>query len=99
MNVLLLFQIRDGKAQLAPVSAQLGARRETARPAGIGAGTRAPLWEGGLPQRVGELAERTQAPPQEREPAQRPGEPGAAARSAREREASLHVPGAAAAAE
>src|SRR4051794_17411966 len=66
LNVMLLFQIRDGKAELASVPALSGPRRQPGpatdappqergqRPADIGAATRVPLWEGGLPPRVGE---------------------------------------------
>ena len=65
LNVLLLFRIHDGKAALAPVPAGLDAPRETERPPDIDAGTRAPMWEGDLPQRVGELAAWTEVPRQE----------------------------------
>src|SRR5437868_4764525 len=65
LNVLLLFQIHDGNAQLAPTPARSDRRppqpvsrtdappqERKQRPGDIGAATRAPLWEGDLPQRV-----------------------------------------------
>src|SRR3954468_23314019 len=64
LNVLLVFQIRDGNAQLAPVPApsdgrpgQPGSRTDAPPQEGgqqsgdIGAAPRVPLWEGDLPQR------------------------------------------------
>src|SRR4051812_2181607 len=69
LNILLLFQIRDGKAQLGPAPALSGARssqpgsktdappQEGGQRAGdISAATRVPLWEGDLQPRVGEVA-------------------------------------------
>jgi len=92
LNILLLFQLHDGKAQLAPVPAPTGARRvqpgpttdappqeRQQRTGDIAAATRVPLREGDLPAGAGELAASTQAFSHER--GERPREIGAGTRT------------------